>query len=167
MDYKEAIINILKPHNISYINIDDNESLIKIYNLFVKNIIFEPVTDCELLYIGNYYQYITKNYVEMEKYYLIAIEKGNSDAMNNYALYNEDITKNYVEMEKYYLMAIEKGNEIAMGNFAYHHNTKKNYIEMKKYYLMAIEKGNDMAMCNLGNYYKNKKIPLSFFLSIY
>ena len=54
----------------------------------------------------------------MKKYYLMAIEKGNSNAMNNLAFYYEDIENNYDEMKKYYLMAIEKGNYDAMNNLA-------------------------------------------------
>jgi TPR repeat protein len=86
----------------------------------------------------------------------MAIEKGNSFAMNNFAIYHKNITKNYVEMKKYYLMAIEKGNSDAMNSFALcHKNITKNYIEMEKYYLMAIEKGNTFAMQNLAYYHKS------------
>ena len=46
-----------------------------------------------------------KDYENMIKYYLMAIEKGNSDAMNNLGIYYEE-QKDYENMMKYYLMAI-------------------------------------------------------------
>ena len=139
IDYEKAIITILKNYVSIYVTIDD-DSLIKIYNLFEKNIMFEPLTSCELFYVASYHNFITKNYVEMEKYYLMAIEKGDDNSMRRLGYYHNTITKNYVEMEKYYLMAIDKGNAYAMNNFGHYHDTiTKNYIEMEKYYLMAIE----------------------------
>ena len=46
----------------------------------------------------------------MTKYYLMAIERGNVEAMNNLGYYHQKITKNYDEMIKYYKMAMDKGN---------------------------------------------------------
>jgi len=61
----------------------------------------------------------------MEKYYIMAIEKGNTDAMNNLGFYHHKITKNYDLMKKYYMMAIEKGHSKAMHNFKYYHDNGK------------------------------------------
>jgi TPR repeat protein len=86
---------------------------------------------------------------------MMAIEKGNIEAMYNLGYYYKEIEKNYGEMKKYYMMAIEKGYDSAMNNLGYYYeNIEKNYEEMKKYYIMAIEKGNINAMNNLGSYYK-------------
>ena len=52
----------------------------------------------------------------MKKYYLMAIDKENSDAMFNLGNYYHFIEKNYDEMKKYYLMAINIGNSNAMYN---------------------------------------------------
>jgi TPR repeat protein len=93
----------------------------------------------------------------MEKYYLMAIELGNSTAMNSLGIYHQDITNNYKEMEKYFLMAIELGDSTAMNNLGlYHQHITKNYKEMEKYYLMAIELGDSSAMNNLGWYHKTR-----------
>ena len=46
---------------------------------------------------------IIQNYMEMEKYYLMAIELNNSSAMYAYGKYQE-INKNFEQMIKYYLM---------------------------------------------------------------
>lgn len=43
----------------------------------------------------------------MMKYFLMAIERGNSHAMYNLAYYHQHVTKNYDDMIKYYLMAIK------------------------------------------------------------
>jgi TPR repeat protein len=86
----------------------------------------------------------------------MAIENGNSTAMNNLGDYYVDIEKNYDEAIKYYLMAIENGNSDAMNNLGYYYeNYEINYDKAEKYYLMAIENDNSTAMVNLGNYYQN------------
>jgi hypothetical protein len=106
------------------------------------------------LYYGVYYK-IKKNYEQMKKYYLIAIEKGNSDAMYNLGFYYQETKKDYKKMKKYYLMAIEKGHCKAMNSLGFYYQDKKNdYEQMKKYYLMAIEKGHRVVMYNLGFYYQ-------------
>ena len=52
----------------------------------------------------------------MKKYYLIAIEKGNTSAMTNLGFYYKNKVYNYDLMKKYYLMASEKGNKSAMNS---------------------------------------------------
>jgi len=44
--------------------------------------------------LGYYYYRIEKNYDEMKKYYMLAIEKCNSTAMNNLGHYYQTIEKN-------------------------------------------------------------------------
>jgi len=84
---------------------------------------------------------------------MMAIEKGNFDAMSNMGVYYKYGEKNYDEMKKYYIMAIEKGNSDAMFNLGYYYeNTEINYDKMKKYYLMAIKQGYSTTNKNLANY---------------
>jgi len=59
--------------------------------------------------IGTYY-YNQKDYDNMKKYYLMAIEKGNDSSMYNLGTYYYE-QKDYDNMKKYYLMAKEKGNK--------------------------------------------------------
>ena len=69
-----------------------------------------------------------ENYEDMKKYYQMAIEKANSDAMTHLGHYYQYTEINYKEMMKYYLMAIEKENSYAMtilGN--YYEDTEINY----------------------------------------
>ena len=90
----------------------------------------------------------------MEKYYLMAIDLGDSNAMHDYGYYHFNVTKNYPEMEKYYLMAINLGDSDTMTNYAnYHCDVTKNYSEMEKYFLMAIDLDNVNAMNNYGYYH--------------
>jgi TPR repeat protein len=132
----------------------------KNYNLFINKIIFEPNannTDYidDLYYLGVYYQFIHVNYNLMKKYYLQAIEKGNSDSMNNLGLYYKNNEENDDLMKKYYLQAIEKGNTEAMNNLGYYYQfTERKYDLAKKYYLQAIGKGNYESINNLGFYYQ-------------
>jgi len=152
---EEHFITTLKQYYLNYVKIENENSLEKIYNLFKNNIFKEPSTDIEYFYYGVYYQYTEKNYDLMKKYYLMAIELNNSNAMYYLALYYQYIENNYELMKKYYLMAIELNNSDAMDNLAHFYDTfEKNYDLMKKYYLMAIELNHSDAMNNLAFYYQ-------------
>ena len=93
-----------------------------------------------------------KKDVEAEKYYLLAIEKGDIMAFNNIAVLYRKIEK-YDEAERYYLLAIEKGHFTALFNLANLYRTQGKYIEAEKYYVMAIEKGESKAFNNLALLY--------------
>ena len=151
---EELVEELAKTFN--YNNIEKykylENNILKLYN---ENFIQEIQNGDYNLWVGNYHSCTTKNYDEMKKYYLMAIEDGNSDAMHNLGFHFEN-NKNYDEMKKYYLMAIENGNSSAMNNLGvYYKCVERNYDEMKKYYLMAIENNNTKAMYNLGLYYEN------------
>ena len=165
IDIKE----ILAKYNCLYIAINDSFSIKKIRSLLVDNNIYEPSNVTEIHYLGWYYEYIEKDYVKMKRYYLMAVDKGDPNAMNNLGLYYENIEKDYVKMKRYYLMAIDKGNSNAMTNLGwYYKNIEKEYDLMKKYYLMAIDNGCSKAMSNLGVYYsyteKNYDLMKRYFL---
>jgi TPR repeat protein len=73
----------------------------------------------------------------MKKYYLMSIDKGNTNAMLLLGSYYKDIKNNYDLMKKYYLMAIDKGNKSAMLHLgSYYKNIERNYDLMKKYFLL-------------------------------
>lgn len=152
MDLRQAMRTIMEEHDLFYVEIDD-QSLRKIYNLWVDDIFEDPVTELEFFYFGLYYCCI-KSYDQMLKYYLPAIEMGNSEAMYALGRYYED-DEQYDQMKKYYLMAIEHENTAAMNSLAiYHERIDLDYPSMKKYYLMSIEKGNSTAMNNLALHYE-------------
>lgn len=87
----------------------------------------------------------------------MAVEKGNSDAMNSLGcLFVNTNNPNIQEAIKYFKMAIEHKNVQAMKNLGslYHFNVAyKNIPEAIKYYEMACNEGNDIAMNNLGYLY--------------
>ena len=97
---------------------------------------------------------IQRIYSEAEKYYLLAIDKGQVGALFN--LGNLYVNKQkFVEAEKQYLLAIEKGHIGAMYNLGLLCANQGKFAEAEKYYLMAIEKGDVEAMYNLALMYFN------------
>jgi len=96
------------------------------------------------------------NYSRAEEYYLLAIEKGVTDALLNLAVLYDKQEK-YFEAEKYYLLAIKKGDVDAMFNLALIYDNKKKYLEAEKYYLMAIENRNTNALNNLAVLYDKQE----------
>ena len=104
---EKFIISYLNNTYFSYIKINDELSIKKIYDMFDLGIIPNCVSDIEYMYTGIYYQ-ILRNYDEMIKCYLTAIEKGSIKSMYYLGYYYSHIENNYEKMKKYYLMAIEK-----------------------------------------------------------
>ena len=127
-----------------------------ILDIFDNDNLNHDLTDKNILnIIGIYYRHKIKNYDEMKKYYLMAIELKNDNAMFNLGNYYRE-KQNYNEMKKYYLMGIELNNADAMNNLGYYYQiNEKNYNEMKKYYSRAIQLNNGNSMNNLGCYYRS------------
>jgi hypothetical protein len=90
--------------------------------------------------LGYSYQYIEKNYVLMRKYYLMAIKKGNVDAMYNLGFYYGNEGKK-ISMKKYYLQAISNGSEPAMHCLNDYMDDSSSSTDLQNYNL-AIIKGN-------------------------
>jgi len=151
----EYIKSYLKKHEYVYIEITDEKSVNEIYDLYANNVVRDSSDGMVLNYYGIFYK-IIEDYLFMEKYYLMAIDKGNSAAMCNLGNYYKTI-KDYPNMMKYYLMAIDKGNSAAINNLSLYYYDIKDYTSMEKYYLMSIELGNLISMNNLGCYYYDIK----------
>ena len=151
-----------------HIDFNDNEIpytnlILEIYNnanLNPNNYNLED--DIILKLIGQYYHFIHICYDLMKKYYLMAIDKGNFDAMINLGLYYQEIN-DCEQMKKYYLMVINNDitntstKVIAIVNLGLYYQEIEDYELMKKYFLMAIDKDNDNAdaLYYLGLYYQN------------
>jgi TPR repeat protein len=103
--------------------------------------------------LGTYYKKI-KDYDNMKKYFLMAIEHKNVYAMFNLALYYKRVEKNAELTTKYFLMADEYGDKDALLNLGFFFKETKDYNQMKYYFLKAIDKGNRSALCQMGNYYR-------------
>jgi TPR repeat protein len=149
-----TVEEINKKYKIN-INIDENniDDLLNLFNTGIEQL---NLTEAQICIHALYHETVTKNYVLMKKYLMMAIELGNVKSMNKLANYYKIIVKDYVEMTKYYMMAIELGDTYAMNSLAYYHKTvTKDYVLMEKYYMMAIELGDTSAMNNLAYYHKN------------
>ncbi len=92
-----------------------------------------------------------------EKYYLLAVEKGEVGATNNLGVFYK-IKNNFEYSEKYYLMAVEKGHVDAMYNLANLYKNQNKFEQSEKYYLMAIGHGHVAAISNLAGLYKSKNM---------
>ena len=130
----DTLISILNRYNLTYLPIDDSKSLDKIVRLFDEQLEFEATADIEYFYKGVYHKYITKNYHEMKKYYKIAIDLGNVNAMFNLGVYYQYI-KNYNEMEKYYKMAIGLGHSHAYANLVFYYKEQGYDMKLLKFYI--------------------------------
>ena len=110
------------------------------------------------LFRKGYLHYKTHDYDNAERYYLMAIEKGQVDAMNNMAILYYYVKKDIVLAERYYLMAIENGHIDAINNLGtFYLQAKKNIALAEYYYQMAFEKGDADAMYNLATLYLQEK----------
>lgn len=138
-----------------YKMIDDKDNWIKVA-LFN----YEKFDDTWNLYVLGNISKNNRDYVNMGKYYLMAIEKKDVESMSSLA-HHYYLTKNYDLMKKYYLMAIENGYTRAYFSLGAYYEKIKDYDEMEKHYLMGIDHGHEFAMHSLGKYYiKTNMIPL-------
>ena len=108
----------------------------------------------------------------MKKYYLMAIDKDNSNAMCNLGNYYKDIN-DYELMRKYYLMAIEKENINAMYSLGLWYKEQEDDFNIKEDYEGNIWIGTNAGLTKLDPitnnttfYYKQKGLPNDFIYSI-
>ena len=112
--------------------------IIDIHDSLVLDINKYDITNGYILFfIGEYYEHKNINYNEMIKYYLMAIDKGCSSAMNNLGYYYFYYEADHDEMLKYFLMAIEYGNKTAMKNLGHYYSLISDFDNAKKYTLMG------------------------------
>ncbi len=111
--------------------------------------------------LGFYYKKI-KNYNEMEKYFMKAINLGNFEAMYNLGHYYMKIKENSYLAKKYYLMAAELGHIYAMEDIIFNSEFLCGFsnmdeaikLEIKSYMLYIKFKNNPYHMVELANLYK-------------
>jgi TPR repeat protein len=75
-----------------------------------------------------YYDDIENNYPKAIEYYLMAIKKGDCDAMHNLGYYYHHTKTNYPKAIEYYLMAIKNGNNNTISNLTEITTPLKRYI---------------------------------------
>jgi len=91
---------------------------------------------------------------DAEKYYLMAIEKKDSRAMNDLGIFYHK-QRELQLAEKYYLMAISYDKKYS-NNLGILYAEENNFALAEKYYLIAIENNDHKALNNLGNLYKKQ-----------
>jgi len=118
--------------------------------------------------LGVYYQFIVKNKSLLQKYYLLAIEEKNSDAMNNlgYHFFSE---KKYDLAKKYYDMAHKFNNIHVLNNIGmYYYDVEKDYDKAAEYYKLSIKYEIEVSFYNLGLYYhiikNNKDMAIYYYI---
>jgi TPR repeat protein len=98
-----------------------------------------------------------RNLPEAFRYYRMAIDKGDSNALVNLAncYKDEPSVKNIMEALRHYKLAVEKNHLTAIYNLAVCYRNEveiKDVKEAVKYYKMAADKGHLDAMNNLGDF---------------
>ena len=148
-------IEFFKKHGIS---VNKNTQYLLTY--------FDPSTYTAL---GNYHYY-NKRFANMKKYYEIACDMKNIDAMEYLGTYYKH-EKNFHQMKKYYLMGIENNNNTCLRNlteFLEKYDEKTcdllccekvhKYDLLKKLYLKGVKCNDIHMMFGLCLYYKNIEI---------
>jgi len=107
----------------------------------------EQEYEAKLLLTGYNFD-IQSNFVEAEKYYLMAVNLGNTVAMLCLGLLY-DGQQQFKQAEKYYLMAIENKHIGAMFKLGFLYHNHQQFEEAEKYYLMAIEGGDTDSLLTL------------------
>ena len=126
--------------NIQNISIEDQNILLNLSD--GKDIASQSDNIYRLL--GDYHRSVSKNYSEMERYYLMAIELGDVDSMKKLAIYYSENTnpldplKYIILTDKYFLMSINLGNIEALELYVKYYNEKKlsviMYSNFSKFY---------------------------------
>lgn len=125
--------------------------------------------------IGSYHQYITNDYEKMKYYYDIAINLGNTNAMNNLGKYYQNEsgdhnTRDYTLMKVYYKMAIKLNDSDAMFNLGWYYEfVDVNYEKSFKYYLKAMSNGDLKALSAYiyHNYFHEKPFIIDFDVNVF
>jgi hypothetical protein len=153
----DSLLDIYINNQIVFYN-EDRENVAIILDIFNGNIPMEEPDKLEPLicyYIGLYYQHDIKDYNMMSLYYLSAIDRQNSRAMNSMALYCKNILKDDIMSEKYLMMGVELGNYRSMFHMGTHCMKNNNIPMMISYYEMAFENGCVESITNLATYYQS------------
>lgn len=103
----------VKTKTFGYIKIYDPEHANRIYDLLINNIVYDPQTGIELLYMAFYYRNNAEKHLQ---YNLLAHEKGNADATSNLAIRYEKVNPKLSEI--FYSKACHEKSFLAYNNFS-------------------------------------------------
>jgi tetratricopeptide (TPR) repeat protein len=138
-----------------------------IYNYFLSDDIHNLIHEKKYYELGLFYQFVNYCPALIKKYYLLAIEQKNSDAMNNlgYQYYSE---QKYDKAIKYYSMAFEHKNTTVYNNIGmFYFDVEKNYDKAVEYYKLAADNNIPEAFYNLALYYHAIKKDINTAIKYY
>jgi TPR repeat protein len=145
----ETIEEISNKHDLIFDNYD-KELHAKIIGIFNGDKLYEKdMKNKYLLNMRACYLEIKHKYNDAEKYYLLSVELGFSDAMSDLAEFYLHKRKNKEKAIEYYLKAIELNHPDAMNNLGFYYYNNKDFENAKKYYSMGIIYENIACIMNL------------------
>ena len=155
---KTLLREFINKAGLNFIEISNEKSFIKIYDLFTRDNMFEPENSLEELYIARYFRLKFKknqnkdDLIKSLYYYNKSVESLNSDAMYDLGNFYKEHGK-YEKMKKMYKLSYECNNVYGLLLLAYYYKQIKKYKKMIQYYIIAIKWNNTNAMLNLGVFY--------------
>lgn len=123
---------------------------------YLKALHFDPKDTFIIRQIATYYWRVEDDRANTVKYFLMAINLGDTQAMIDLALYYQDIL-NYKRTIKYFLMAVKQGNTEAMLQLGNYYHYSGDYDNAVVYYEMAMRNGNQQAIIVLASHYEEQK----------
>lgn len=139
---EQELIDCFEKYGLDYTPINNLESLTKIHNLFLNDVMFNPMNAVEYGHIGLYYD-VHDKIKEMKFHYKCAIDLGDVDSMHNLAFHYQ-LQNKESKIIKYYKMAIEHGDMESISELTnYYYNKKVKCDEMVELLKTTIEKEKD------------------------
>ena len=116
LEKKQFIIDLLIKNSSKYVDIENDDAKIidNIYHLFSTGEMVHVTTPIEYLYYGWYFHHVTKDYIKMKYYYLLAIEGNEMHSTHNMANYYKTIKKNDKKYLEYLIAGAEKHSYTAL-----------------------------------------------------
>ena len=157
MSRKQEIRTFVELHKCQFIEIENEESVNKVYELLINNNPVPIDKPIEYLYYGWFYQHVNMDPIKMKYFYTLGIEKKEIYCIINLASYYKNNKNNLEKYESYMKLAVNSGSNVARRMLAKYYYDAKKYDEMKTYYEMAIQNKDVEAMIEYGLYYYNTK----------
>ncbi|AYV77097.1 MAG: hypothetical protein Barrevirus12_6 [Barrevirus sp.] len=153
---KEQIITFVEQYKCKFIEIDDPESIDKVYSLLIKKELKNVTKAKEYLYYGFYFHYVEPDQIKLKYFYSLGKEVKEPYCILNLAHYYKK-KKKMNKYEKLMENACDLGLMDAIRSFATYYCENKQYDLMGKYFTLAIQKGNIDSMIDYGLHFYHVK----------
>lgn len=164
LDHIYKNIDVLKKklneYDILYVPINDFDSFIKIHDLYMNDIMFDPSNETECGYIGMYYECIKPNYIDTEKYFLMMVDYDPINVTHCLILNFYNVKKDHGKMEKYFLNIIDDSHSHVWKNLVSYYSIVKHNLSIAiEDYMMAFRKygTGDVSIDLTSNFIQAKK----------